>query len=269
MTWAQTGTLTAAAILAATAGEAQQELDCVIEPKAVVEIVADGDGRIDEIAARRGERIERGDLVARLDDQLQRLQLEMSRIRAETDIELHSQETRLRFRRKELDRVDRLAERNVASESVRDDAEIEVVLTELAVQEAQLAQKLAQVELKQAEAELERRRIVSPVSGIIMSVEAEPGEFATEQTVIASLAEIDPLYVEVFVPADFYDAFSKGDRMVVSLMPPLEGSHEAIVSVIDPVFDAASGTFGMRLELPNESGAIPAGVRCRLHVAEG
>jgi multidrug efflux pump subunit AcrA (membrane-fusion protein) len=36
------------------------------------------------------------------------------------------------------------------------------------------------------------------------------------------------------------------------------------VIVVDPVVDAASGTFGVRLELPNPEHAIPAGLKCRV-----
>jgi hypothetical protein len=35
------------------------------------------------------------------------------------------------------------------------------------------------------------------------------------------------------------------------------------VEVVDPTLDAASGTFGVRLRLPNPGYRIPAGVKCR------
>ena len=37
-----------------------------------------------------------------------------------------------------------------------------------------------------------------------------------------------------------------------------------IVTVVDQVFDAASGTIGVRLELPNPGYAIPAGLKCQV-----
>jgi hypothetical protein len=36
------------------------------------------------------------------------------------------------------------------------------------------------------------------------------------------------------------------------------------VTVVDRVFDAASSTFGVRLELPNPDYSLPAGLRCRI-----
>jgi multidrug efflux pump subunit AcrA (membrane-fusion protein) len=45
---------------------------------------------------------------------------------------------------------------------------------------------------------------------------------------------------------------------------PVGGKHEAKVIVVDPVIDAASGTYGVRLELPNPDWALPAGLKCRV-----
>ena len=36
------------------------------------------------------------------------------------------------------------------------------------------------------------------------------------------------------------------------------------VTVVDRVFDSASGSFGVRLTLPDQGGTLPAGHRCRV-----
>ena len=48
----------------------------------------------------------------------------------------------------------------------------------------------------------------------------------------------------------------------VHLSQPVEASFPARVDAIDPVIDAASDTFRVRLLLPNPGNAIPAGIRC-------
>ena len=45
---------------------------------------------------------------------------------------------------------------------------------------------------------------------------------------------------------------------------PINGRFAATVIVVDHVLDAASGTFGVRLELPNPGYKIPAGVNCKI-----
>jgi hypothetical protein len=44
---------------------------------------------------------------------------------------------------------------------------------------------------------------------------------------------------------------------------PVGGSYQARVEVVDQMFDAASGTFGVRLTLPNPQRRIPAGLKCK------
>jgi multidrug efflux pump subunit AcrA (membrane-fusion protein) len=54
--------------------------------------------------------------------------------------------------------------------------------------------------------------------------------------------------------------------MQATVLPehPQNSSYAAKVSVIDRVVDSASGTFRVRLDLPNPKGDIPAGVKCNV-----
>jgi hypothetical protein len=47
----------------------------------------------------------------------------------------------------------------------------------------------------------------------------------------------------------------------------LKGRYPAKITVVDSVFDAASGTFGVRLEMKNRKAAIPGGIRCQVEFA--
>jgi len=50
----------------------------------------------------------------------------------------------------------------------------------------------------------------------------------------------------------------------VTLLGPVEGSHEARVVVVDRVIDAASSTFRVRLQIPNKGYSLPSGLRCQV-----
>ena len=43
--------------------------------------------------------------------------------------------------------------------------------------------------------------------------------------------------------------------------------HQATVDLVDPMGDAGSGTFGVRLSLPNPERDIPAGLKCRVELS--
>jgi multidrug efflux pump subunit AcrA (membrane-fusion protein) len=79
-----------------------------------------------------------------------------------------------------------------------------------------------------------------------------------------TLAQIDPLRVEVFVPTRFYGQLAIGMVGHVEPEAPVGGDRVGSVTVIDRVIDAASGTFGVRLRLPNPNLALPAGLKCKV-----
>ena len=47
------------------------------------------------------------------------------------------------------------------------------------------------------------------------------------------------------------------------------GRHATTVRLVDKVMDAASGTFVVRMELPNPKGTLPAGLKCRVRFLPG
>ena len=72
------------------------------------------------------------------------------------------------------------------------------------------------------------------------------------------------MFVEVFLPVSLYKQIRTGTEARVFPNAPIGGEYQAKVTVVDQVFDAASGTFGVRLELANPGQTLPAGQRCRV-----
>ncbi|WP_273282362.1 efflux RND transporter periplasmic adaptor subunit [Pseudooceanicola atlanticus] len=247
-----------------TAAAAQDMVDCVLEPASRVTITSSAEGVIRDLPVRRGDMVDRGDLLLRLDTEVEELQLELARTRAGSDVDVRAQQTRLSLREREFERVKRLSDRNVAATSALEDAEIELALTQLALEQAEFDRQLAGIEVRQAEALLARRSVLSPVSGLVVAVDASAGEYASEQSELMEIIETDPVNVEVFAPGRLFGDIAVGDSYEVTLNPPLEGSFPAEVVVVDRFFDAASGTFGVRLEVENPGGEVPTGARCRI-----
>jgi hypothetical protein len=77
-----------------------------------------------------------------------------------------------------------------------------------------------------------------------------------------TIAQIDPLSVELVVSAQRYGTIKVGQLVEIHPNPPVNGAYRVKVDVVDPIIDAASETFGVRLILPNPERAIPAGIRC-------
>ncbi len=238
--------------------------DCLIEPRSIVDLGSAEEGIIKDVFVERGDFVAQGDMVAQLDHDLTAVSVELARLRAARTDQLYSSIERLAFTQRQMDRMQELHDREVISARAHDEAETERDIAELAVGTAQMDLREAEIELQRAQSRLDRHTIRSPVTGVVSELLMSPGEYAYEQSPIMRIAEIDPLHVDVFLPvANYLDVF---EGMVADVTPqaPVNGQYQARVTVVDRVFDPASGTFGVRLELPNPDFELPAGLRCEI-----
>lgn len=246
----------------AVAAQAAETYNCVARPKSVVELGSSDQGIITALKVDRGDVVEGGTVVAELDSELQALNVELSKLKAESDVDIRSSAARIAFREAETQRAQSLFDRDVVSTRALEEAKIEGHLAELALETSRLQQRMAEVEYSQARVLLQRRQVRSPVAGLVIALEAAPGEYVYEQKHLMKIAEIDPLHVEAFLPVSEYGKISVGTLGEVAMDEPIGGEHAARVTVVDRVFDPESRTFGVRLELPNPDFALPAGMIC-------
>lgn len=246
----------------AYAQETPEPLDCVINPRTTAALGSPEQGILEEMLVTRGARVQKGDVVARIQNEIEELTAEVARVRAQSDVSIRSAKLQSQYRDRELRRLEELRGNDVVPENLYDEARIESELALLSVEDAAVNLELARVEHQRANAALQRTLIRSPFDGIVVDVLQAPGEYVHEQSELMRLAEIDPLHVEVFMPVDAYGAIQEGATAVVRPEQPIGGEYTATVVVVDQVFDAASRTFGIRLELANENYKLPAGLRC-------
>ena len=240
------------------------EYDCLVTARSVVEVGAARTGVLAEVLKDRGDTVAKGEVVARFDVEIERLVAQLSRLRAEDRTEEEAARARVALLRRKVARAERLATQNVTSESERDDVETDLRVAMQDLERAQLERQAARIEFGRAKAQLVQGIVRSPVSGVVIARKLEAGEFRDEQTHILTVAALDPLYVEVFAPIDALNSIAVGQPATVTTERPLNIKRRAKVAVVDPVIDAASGTFGIRLEMPNAGYSIPAGLRCKV-----
>ena len=66
------------------------------------------------------------------------------------------------------------------------------------------------------------------------------------------------------MPSAMFGTIKLGMKAAVEPEFPGDQVYVATVTIVDRVIDAASGTFGVRLELPNADQAIPGGLHCQV-----
>ena len=237
--------------------------DCLIEPHAVVDVSTREEGVVEAITVQRGDRVKAGQVLARLESGVEEIAVELARARAEMRADIRSKQAGLTYLRRELKRTDDLYKKKAVSFKEKDKAVTDVILAELELREAQENLRLAEIELKGAEQALARRTIRSPVDGVLVARLLLPGE-SVEDRPIMTVAQVDPLNVEVILPVELFGSIEIGAGAEVRPVIPGGSLQRANVTVVDRVVDAASNTFGVRLELPNPDYTIPGGIRCEI-----
>lgn len=250
------------ASLSASAANAVETFDCVIEPNRIVQLASPVIGILTEVNVGRGDEVLAGQTVARIEDRLERANVELQEMRVSMDAQIRAQQARLALSQERMERVRQLLDRGAATRDAFDEAtaELDVNLAEL--ERLEMEQRLTGQELILAKAALALRQIQSSLDGIVVERVLSPGEYVSQDAHILKIADIDPLNIEVYLPVGYFPQIALGDVGTVKTLQPRGGAFEATVTVVDRLFDAASNTFGLRLSLDNPDRKIPAGQRC-------
>ncbi|MFI4931823.1 MAG: efflux RND transporter periplasmic adaptor subunit [Burkholderiales bacterium] len=242
------------------------DYDCVIEPSQMLEIRSPVSGLIERVHAERGGSVKRGAPLVTLVSGVERAAVDLSRFKTQMAGQLQSAASRLEQADHKLRRRNDLAEQHYVSMQDRDDAASERAVAQADATAAGENRQLARLELAYVAAQLAQRQLQSPIDGVVVDQALHPGELAEigeNKPYILKLAQINPLRVKVILPVTMYARVKTGLRVEIVPEKPLDERQWAVVSEVDKVLDAASGTFQVRMDLPNPTGALPGGLRCR------
>ena len=242
------------------------EFDCIIEPSKSVEVRAASEGLIEKIWVDRGDMVRIGQVLVTLDSGVERAAADAARYRSTMQGKIRTGESRVEFSSAKYDRREKLASQSFISLHDRDEALTEKRLAESELIEARDDRRLAEIEFRRLSEQLRLRTIKSPLDGVVVDRLLHAGELADNRDLrkpILRLADIGTLYVEVLMPLEAFGRIALGQSVEVLPEAPVGGRYTATVKVIDRVHDAASGTFGVRLEMANPGLKLPAGIKCR------
>ncbi len=211
-------------------------LGCLVEPSRKIAVSSPIPGVLEQMRARRGETVKKGELLFQLRAGVQAATVELAKAKAE-------------FARRNLKRNTNLYTEEMLSEHERDEIETESLI--------------AQKELQVAREELALRRVKSPAAAIVVDRHNEAGEFISNEPVL-NLAVLNPLNVELLISSEKFGQFEAGDTLSLLVPYAPDGEYKAKITIVDPIIDPSSATFRVRASLENPDLSIPSGVSCTL-----
>ncbi len=149
----------------------------------------DEQGRVETLSVREGDRVEKGQPVFSVDEDLQQA-------------DLHAAEAALANANQALMRAETLLKNKTGTQATFD--------------QAQATQRQAESALRSAKTRLARRKLVSPVSGTVQQVYYRPGELVPAGRPVISLLPPGNLKVRFYVSETLLPQISYGDEVTVT-----------------------------------------------------
>jgi RND family efflux transporter MFP subunit len=249
----------AAPAASAAAGDA---LGCLIAPSRVANVGSAVLGVLTSVRVERGDLVKKGQVLATLRADIERAQVDLAATRAGADAELQAAIKANELAQKKRERTEDLFRKEFISAQALDQAVAEAQVAQARLNQVRENNRNAGKELGVANAQLGLRTIKSPIDGLVTDRFLSEGE-RVEERAILRVAAIDPLHVEVVLPAVLFGRVQPGQGATIRPELASIGTLQGTVLLADRIIDAASNTFRARIELPNPAGRIPAGLRCK------
>lgn len=129
-----------------------------------------------------------------------------------------------------------------------------------AVATAKAARDSAQLAVKQAESLLDNTVIEAPISGYISSKNVALGQFATAGMALFTISDTRSLEIEIKVTEAVVSHLEVGGKAAVSVPSANVTDAEGRVCLVNPVKDAMSGMYIVRVSVPNEDNMLKVGM---------
>lgn len=198
------------------------EVSGSVSSKGNVVLSAENNGNIIHVGVVEGDRVAKGELIARQDTEV--LQKQLAQL--ETQYELAEELFRKRSN---------LWEQKIG--------------TQVQYLEAKSAKEALEQQVANVKAQIAKSYIKAPFNGVIEEVLIKDGEMATAGMPIARIVSDSDLYVSADVSESYIGAFSQGDTAIIEF-PSLDKTIEARITAVGQVIDEQNRTFKVEARLP-------------------
>ncbi len=206
-------------------------------PARTVELNAETDGRVVAIGVERGERLDRGQIIVRLDE---------------------------RDRHARLSQAQAIVKQRELEYAARDKLMNDSYVSEAQLQEAAALLETARAELARAEMDIAQMTIRAPFDGALQDRMVEIGDYVKTADPVATFVDERKLIISANVSE--FDAHYVAKGHAGSARLATGELVEGTIRYIAPVADEATRTFTVELEVDNAAGNYRGGMTAELMI---
>lgn len=279
--------LTMAAAGVAVAEDANLKVDSVVVRLIEqVDVPARERGVLSRLLVREGQFVKAGDELAQIDDTEPRLELNRARIELQRAREQVNNTAKLKLAEKSLQLADVELKRalqavirynKAVSQSERDKLQLEVDRAQLQVEDAEQELSLARILVERgendvaiADSRIQRRKITSPIEGVVVQVNHRPGEWVEPGESVVRIVRIDRLRAEGFIDSRHLASSLSGRivKLVVDLPGRGETTFDGELRFVSPEIDPVDGKIRLWAEIENDELLLRPGLRGSLWIGD-
>ena len=234
-----------------------------------VDVLNQRDGVIAEILADTGSRVNKGQLLARIDDR----QLQSDREAAEAKIQsieadLKTWEADAKVLQSDYERDQEMWKAQLITEKQLDHSRYKMIGSGYQLEREKQNVRNAQATLQSLDFEIEKTRISAPFSGVVARRYVRSGQKVAPNDRLFWVTATSPVNVQFTLPEYFLGKIARSQEVKVfsALQPKQE--HIARVRTVSPVVDPASGTIEVQAELAESSGLMIPGSNAVVRISK-
>lgn len=239
---------------------AAEPIEGLVVPSKQVTLAAPLDGIVETLPFEENTPVTADDVVAKMDDRLQTVEVLKATVRAESQAALEEAELIREEMQIMLDRAEEALASNAASEWEVRRARLQRDQADASLRSTRDSMKLAEAE-KQLQLEiLAQHELHAPFDGRVLRRLVEPGATLQRGGEILVLIQLDPLEAELFMPLDYFGQLEEGKAYTLTADRSItDAPLRARLKTVDPLIDSASRTFRCVFEIPNPDESLPVG----------
>jgi len=235
--------------------------------EATVQVVPRVNGRLQSVSVKLADPVRRGQVIARVEDSEIREQVRQAEASYQVaQASIRQREADLKLAKTNLDRSRSLYERQLLPQQTFDDmqARYEAAQAQIDLARAQFEQ--AKARLDELKITLSNTLIVSPVDGFVAKRFLDPGAFASTNAPVAAVVDISRVRMIANLVERDVRRVPVGTiaRVEVDAFPGEQ--FKGHVSRVAPVFDPATRTAEMEVEIPNQAFRLKPGMYARVQL---
>ena len=221
-------------------------------------------GIVGKVHVRRGDPVQLGQLLMEMDMQVLRASREIAVAKQNSNARLRAAEVEYQTKNNRYEKLVELLKERAGTPEEVDRAKSDAQVAFEKVQELREEIQVSELEVKRLDAQLERRRIRSPIQGVVIDLKKKQGEYVSSgDPQIATVVRLDTLRVVFHLPTKTALQFQQGAKVDL-LFTETEQTAMGRVDYVAPVTRADSGRVRVDVLISNREGIYRSGLRVRL-----